>query len=198
MTKIDTSKLSASTIQEIDAQVLMMLATGTSYQFDESSYEDFASSIHNLADLSVQLGADGVATRNEILRDALAQRGITAPDDNFVYFGGRCVPTPTMFIPKATREEVAEKMAEDIVSKMFTEKESSNETVVEALISSAAMDDVLLSLRSKALVRKVNEKYPGYAMQRITGNFTILPDGTMLSLHYLNEHDPDWPVEDVD
>lgn len=198
MTKIDTSKLSASTIQEIDAQVLMMLATGTSYQFDESSYEDFASSIHNLADLSVQLGADGVAARNEILRDALAQRGITAPDDNFVYFGGRCVPTPTMFIPKATREEVAEKMAEDIVGKMFTEKESSNETVVEALISSAAMDDVLLSLRSKALVRKVNEKYPGYAMQRITGNFTILPDGTMLSLHYLNEHDPDWPVEDVD
>ena len=89
-------------------------------------------------------------------------------------------------------------MADDIISRMFTEKESTNEEVVDALISSAAMDDILLSLRSKALVKKVNEKFPGYAMQRITGNFTFLPDGTMLSLHYLNEHDPDWPDDVTD
>lgn len=193
MTSSNNYNLPANVIREMDAQILAMLATGTSYSFDESTYEDFASSIHNLTDLSVQLGRDGVAARSAILRKELALRGIKAPEEDFVYFGGRCVPTPTMFIPKETREAVADKMADAIIDRMFTEKESSNEEVVDALISSAAMDDILLSLRSKALVKKVNEKFPGYAMQRITGNFTFLPDGTMLSLHYLNEHDPDWP-----
>lgn len=198
MFNVEKYNLPADIISEVNAQVLAMLATGTSYQFDEDTYEDFASSIHNLVDLSIQLGKDGVAARSAILRDELAKRGIQAPAEDFIYFGGRCIPTPTMFIPKSSREEVADKMADDIVSKMFTEKESDNDTVVEALISSAAIDDVLLSMRSEALVRKVNEKFPDYEMQDIIGNFIFLPDGTILSLHYLNEHDPDWPTEDVD
>lgn len=89
-------------------------------------------------------------------------------------------------------------MADDIISKMFTEEESGNDTVVDALISSAAIDDILLSMRSEALARKVNEKFPEYEVQDIIGNFVFLPDGTILSLHYLNEHDPDWPCEDED
>lgn len=198
MFNVEKYDLPANVISDINAQVLTMLATGTAYQFDENTYEDFASSIHNLVDLSIQLGKEGVAARSEILRDELAKRGIQAPDGDFIYFGGRCIPTPTMFIPKSSREEVARKMAEDIVSKMFTEEESDNDTVVEALISSAAIDDVLLSMRTEEMVRMVNEKFPDYEVQDIIGNFVFLPDGTLLSLHYLNEHDPDWPCEDDD
>lgn len=198
MFNVEKYNLPANVANEISAQVLTMLATGTTYQFDENTYEDFASSIHNLVDMSIQLGKDGVTARSAILRDELAAKGIDAPNDDFIYFGGRCISTPMLFIPKSEREATAEKMADDIISKMFTESESDNDTVVEALISSAIMDDVLLSLRSKALVRKVNETFPGYAMQYISGNFTFLPDGTMLSLHYLNDHDPNWPTEDVD
>lgn len=198
MLNVEKYDLPANVISEINAQVLTMLATGTAYQFDENTYEDFASSIHNLVDLSIQLGKEGVAVRSELLRDELAKRGIRAPTDDFIYFGGRCISTPTMFIPKSSRKEVAEKMADDIISKMFTEEESGNDTVVDALISSAAIDDILLSMRSEALARKVNEKFPEYEVQDIIGNFVFLPDGTLLSLHYMNEHDPDWPCEDED
>lgn len=109
MLNVEKYDLPANVISEINAQVLTMLATGTAYQFDENTYEDFASSIHNLVDLSIQLGKEGVAVRSELLRDELAKRGIRAPTDDFIYFGGRCISTPTMFIPKSSRKEVAEK-----------------------------------------------------------------------------------------
>ena len=66
MLNVEKYDLPANVISEINAQVLTMLATGTAYQFDENTYEDFASSIHNLVDLSIQLGKEGVAVRSEL------------------------------------------------------------------------------------------------------------------------------------
>lgn len=195
---LDKYNLPPETASEIENQVFTMLATGTNYPFDDTTYEDFASSVHNLADLSIPLGQEAVAVRSEVLREELAKLGISTPDGDFVYFGGRCVPTPTMFIAKETRPEVADKMAEDIISKMFTEDVSDNETVVSALLQSAAMDDVLLNMRTQALVKKLNEKHPEMGIKRVFGNFTILPDGSLLSLHYLYDREPDWPSADND
>ena len=105
---LDKYNLPPETAAEIENQVFTMLATGTNYPFDDTTYEDFASSVHNLADLSIPLGQEAVAVRSEVLREELAKLGISTPDGDFVYFGGRCVPTPTMFIAKETRPRVAE------------------------------------------------------------------------------------------
>ena len=113
---LDKYNLPPETASEIENQVFTMLATGTNYPFDDTTYEDFASSVHNLTDLSIPLGQEAVAVRSEVLREELAKLGISTPDGDFVYFGGRCVPTPTMFIAKETRPEVADKMAEDIIT----------------------------------------------------------------------------------
>lgn len=190
--------LPADTISEINAQVLTMLATGTDYPFTEKPFRDFASSIHNLVDLSIQLGKEGVAVRSEILRDELAKRGIQAPDGDFIYFGGRCIPTPTMFIPKPSREGVADKMADEIIDSLYTVEECDINTVIDTLISSAALDDVLLSMRTQAMVRKFNEKYPDKKLNVYIGNAVLLPDGKLLLLHYLNSYDLDMLCEDDD
>lgn len=190
---LDKYSLAPEVATEIETQIFTMLATGTNYTFDDTTYENFASSVHNLVDLSINLGPEAVAVRSNILRKELAKLGIAAPDGDFVYFGGRCVPTPTMFISKESRQKVANKMAADIISKMFTEDVSDNDTIVLALLQAAAMDDVLLNMRTQALVTQANEKYPEMGISRAFGNFTILPDGSLLSLHYIYDREPDWP-----
>lgn len=155
----------------------LMLASGTEVVFDESTMEDTATSIHNLVRLAQErLSKESFRACCAYLRLRLAAEcGIEAPADDFLFFGGRCVPAPTIFLPRNTFEELGEKMAQEVVDKMGTEDETSTEGMISVLLECAAMDDLLLAYRTRSLA----DKLPA------SGNFTMLPDGSFLSLHYM-------------
>lgn len=183
---ITHNNLNTNITQEAELQVETMLLT-RSCTFDDP--HDFSSSIHNFVEQAQALGEAGTKYRTNLLKTRLEELGINEfPNGDFVFFGGRCIPTPNLFLNRDERENLADALAEDIVSKAFTTKLSGDElesVMTETLIEAAAMDTVLLSTRTEKLIQKMNHRFPDLGLKHIGGPVTFLANGAMLPLHYV-------------
>lgn len=177
--------ISAEEFDDAKAIADRMLATGANVVFDENTMEDTATSIHNLVYMVQEnLSAGAFRACCGYMRECLSAIGVKTPAEDFLFFGGRCVPAPTVFLPASTYEGLGKKMAEEVVGAIGSEEETSTEGMISALLECAAMDDMLLAYRTKSLSEALAQKDPN-DVTSADGNYTILPDGSILSLHYM-------------
>lgn len=170
----------------VEDHVFTMALSDPHLPFAAENFEDFATSIHSLVCRTRDLGKTAAEYQSMRLRVVLTAKGIPVPKSgDFVYWGGRCFPTPTMFLPAAKRKAEATNMAQTIVQKIGTEKDCPEAVAANILAASAVLDEEMLTMRTAALVDLLNKSYPSYKISEYIGNFTILPDGSLLSLHYL-------------
>lgn len=167
----------------------MLLTSGCTF---ENPY-DFASSVHNFVRQSIELGEVGVEFRSGILRANLKEMGYqNIPTNNFVFFGGRTFPIDTVFMNAEDKRVYAEKMAQDDFDASNTVEEVSAEEVEQVLLRFAAMDDEILSMYTEKLC-----ELSGIVC---SGNFTLLKDDSILSLHYLedDEYGDEYDLDEED
>lgn len=188
------NEMNTNMIEEAEVQMQTMLLT-SGCTFDNPC--DFASSVHNFVRQSVALGETGVEFRSSILRANLKEMGYqNIPTENFVFFGGRTFLIPTAFLSVVDKQSYAEKMAQEDFEASNHDEEVSIDEVERVLLRFAAMDDESLSMYT--------EKLHELSGIECSGNFTLLRDGSVMSLHYLeddddehaDEYDLDEDVED--
>lgn len=156
-----------------------MLNSGADFDFEGAIFEDFGAPVTAIASMARDtLSEEEFDVCCQVVRDELADKGITAPDGKFIYFGGRFVSADFLFLSGAEKAELAKKMAGDIIAKMGSEEETPYAGVVDAIMEAAVMGDEMLAARTAVLADAMREK-GGAAFG---GNFTFLPDGSVLFL----------------
>ena len=185
--KNNNTTLTPAAIRTAENHVFVMAASAPDFVYGPETYEDFATSIHNLVCRTRKFGKAAAEYQSQRLREVLTAKGIPVPDKgDFIYFGGRSFPVPDLFAEKADRKKMARNMARGIVDSIGTSDECSDAEVTEILAESSALDEDMLTMRTAALVSLLRKKRPDFdAIDEHIGNFTILPDGSLLSLHYL-------------
>lgn len=179
------NEMNANMIEEAEVQMQTMLLT-SGCTFDNPY--DFASSVHNFVRQSVELGETGVEFRNNILRANLKEMGYqNIPSENFVFFGGRTFPIETAFLSAADKQAYAEKLAQEDFESSNNNEEVSAEDAEQVLLRFAAMDDETLGMYTKKL-----HELSGI---ECSGNFTLLHDGSVMSLHYLENDDDEYEYD---
>lgn len=173
-------------LRMVKNNVAVMAASDPNFRYGPETWENFAGAIHGLVCSTRALGPKTAADQTRRLRETLAGMGIAAPaEGDFIYYGGRCFPVPDLFKPDEVRAEIAKALARDIVDAIGTTDGCSDAEVTEILAASAALDEEMLFMRTKRLAMLLKERRPDLAVDEYLGRFTVLPDGTMLSLHYL-------------
>ncbi len=166
--------------------IAVMAASDPHYRYCPETWQHFAGAIHALVCTTRALGPRTAAYQTRCLREVLAGMDIDVPaEGDFLYYGGRCFAEPDLFKPDEMRAEIAQAMAQGIVDDIGTRPRCSDAEVTGILAASAALDEEMLAMRTLRLARLLKEQRPDLAVDEYLGRFTVLPDGTLLSLHYL-------------
>lgn len=187
-------RLNYEDAKDIEAMVNAMMSTGKDYWFEDVGYEEYSTPIHNLVSIFAKWSEDKFNVMCDVLRGCLYLNNYKPPDGKFIFFGGRCIPTPFLYVSDEECKDISKHMADAIVEKMGTEGPTPEEDVIDVLLESAAMDDRMLAYRTAAIIDALNENYPEADYKCDFGDFTILPSGEILFLNYLRARWITFPV----
>ena len=172
--------------QQAEQQAQAMLATAGC---DFNDAYTFAPAIHDFARQGLDLGKEGAAYRSDLLRAALLEQGGFAPEGNFLFYGGMCIPTPALFLSREERMTDAEGLAREILSAAYTTEEAETGEARDIMCLAAAMDDEELQFYGQAFERLYKEKYGPDSYAWSGDPMAILSDGSVLSMSYIFSDD---------
>lgn len=158
----------------------------------DCTFEDafvFAPAIHDFVRQALDLGPEGASYRSDLLRAALLEQGGFAPEGDFVFYGGVCIPTPCLFLSQEERRADAEQLARAIVDASNTAEKAADGEPQDILCATASMDDEQLGYYSQAFERLYKERYGKDSFVWPGETMALLSDGTFQSLQFIFAND---------
>lgn len=178
--------LTQAVIAAAEEQAQAMLATADC-TFDDAF--TFAPAIHDFVRQAVDLGPEGASYRSDLLRAALMEQGGFAPEGDFVFYGGACIPTPSLFLSDEERRADAEQLARAIVDASNTAEKAADGEPQDILCATASLDDEELGYYSQAFERLYKERYGEDSFVWPGETMALLSDGTFQSLQFIFAND---------